>query len=294
MKFIYSLEKKLGRYAIKNISLYLIICYAFGYLIAMANPAFLNFLTLNPYLIITKGQVWRLFSWILIAPASSNIFFTLITLYFYYSIGSTLERTWGTFVYNLYLFCGMLFTVIGSFALLFYAFALGGFEPVFLSNNASVLASYFSLFSTYYINMSILLAFAITFPENQVLLFFIIPVKIKWIGMIYGGFLVMQFIFASVPEKFVILASLLNFIIFFFLLRKKKTISIKQMKRRHEYQKEVKVNSNISRHKCAICGRTEQDGEHLEFRYCSKCEGNYEYCSEHLFTHEHVQGNRKK
>ena len=66
------------------------------------------------------------------------------------------------------------------------------------------------------------------------------------------------------------------------------------MKRRHEYQKEVKVNSNISRHKCAICGRTEQDGEHLEFRYCSKCEGNYEYCSEHLFTHEHVNGNRKK
>jgi hypothetical protein len=180
MKFIYSLEKKLGRYAIKNISLYLIICYAFGYLIAMANPAFLNFLTLNPYLIITKGQVWRLFSWILIAPASSNIFFTLITLYFYYSIGTTLERTWGTFVYNLYLFCGMLFTVIGSFALLLFAFA----------NNASVPASYFSLFSTYYINMSILLAFAFTFPENQVLLFFIIPVKIKWIGMIYGGFLV--------------------------------------------------------------------------------------------------------
>lgn len=261
---------------------------------SMVNPAFFNFLTLNPYLIIAKGQVWRLFSWILIPPPSGNIFFTLVMLYFYYSIGTTLERTWGTFLYNLYLFSGMLFTVLGSFALLFSVFALGNFESSFLSNHAGDLAAYFSKFSTYYINMSIFLAFAITFPDNQVLLFFIVPVKIKWLGFLYGGLLVFEFITSNIPDKFVILASLLNFILFYFLLRKKRHISLKQMKRKHEYHREVKVNTNTTRHKCAICGRTEQDSEHLEFRYCSKCEGNYEYCSEHLFTHEHIQGRKHK
>ena len=61
------------------------------------------------------------------------------------------------------------------------------------------------------------------------------------------------------------------------------------MKRRAEYKREVKKAVTITRHKCAICGRTEKDAPELEFRYCSKCEGNYEYCQDHLFTHEHVK-----
>ncbi len=74
-------------------------------------------------------------------------------------------------------------------------------------------------------------------------------------------------------------------------------MSPKQMKRRQEFKREVKNSSKITRHKCAVCGRTEETNPELEFRFCSKCDGNYEYCQEHLFTHVHVKHNslrRKK
>ena len=289
MKFINSLEKKFGKFAISNISLYLIICYGFGYLISYNNADFLQYLTLNPYLIITKFQIWRVVSWILVPPGLQNPFFTLIMLYFYYSIGTTLERTWGTFLYNFYLFLGMLFTVVGSFLLLGYIYALSGFDSVTMVNSINYINNAFNSFSTFYINMSIFLAFAMTFPENQVLLMFIIPVKVKWMGMVYGLMLVYQFIAYGVADRFVIGASLLNFVVFYFLTKKRYHMSPKQIKRRQTFKREVRVNTGITRHKCAICGRTEQTDPHMEFRFCSKCDGNYEYCSEHLFTHEHIK-----
>ena len=121
-------EKKFGKYAIKNLSLTLIMCYAAGYLIEMVLPGLFYFLTLNPYAII-HGQVWRLVTWILIPPDSSNLFFVLLMLYFYYSLGTSLERTWGTYRYNVYIFSGMLFTIIGSFLLFGPACRYGGIWP---------------------------------------------------------------------------------------------------------------------------------------------------------------------
>ena len=96
-------EKKFGKYAIRNLSLVLILCYACGYLIQFVNSGFLHYLTLNPYAIL-HGQVWRLVTWIIVPPDASNLFFVLIMLYFYFSIGTTLENTWGTYRYNLYIF----------------------------------------------------------------------------------------------------------------------------------------------------------------------------------------------
>ena len=116
-------EKKFGKYAIKNLSLTLIMCYAAGYLIEMVLPGLFYFLTLNPYAII-HGQVWRLVTWILIPPDSSNLFFVLLMLYFYYSLGTSLERTWGTYRYNVYIFSGMLFTIIGSFLMMGFSIIL--------------------------------------------------------------------------------------------------------------------------------------------------------------------------
>ena len=113
-KFINSLERKIGKYAIPNLPMYMIISYAIGYLMQMINPNIISVLSLNPYAII-HGQVWRLVSWVLIPPDTSNLFFTLLMLYFYYSIGTTLERTWGSFYFNYYIFSGMIFTIIGAF-----------------------------------------------------------------------------------------------------------------------------------------------------------------------------------
>lgn len=280
-------EKKFGKYAIKNLSLTLIMCYVAGYLIEMVLPGLFYFLTLNPYAII-HGQVWRLVTWILIPPDSSNLFFVLLMLYFYYSLGTSLERTWGTYRYNVYIFSGMLFTIIGSFLMMGYCYLVRPADMV--AYGPSVFFSAVSpLFSTYYVNMSIFLAFAATFPEVQVLLMFIIPIKVKVLGIIYGVMLIANFIQGSAYSRFAMAASLFNFVVFWITSKNHIHMSPKQVKRRQEYRREVKRNTGVTKHKCAICGRTELDSPDLEFRFCSKCNGNYEYCQEHLFTHQHVK-----
>lgn len=319
MKFLTKLERKLGKYAIENLPLYLIACYVVGYVINIINEDFILYLTLNPFYVV-RGQVWRLFTWVLIPPSSSNIFYLLITLMFYYSIGKTLERTWGAFYFNVYVFGGMFFTVLASAGFALYecihwnAFNSGmSFSDVtFLLGEITKYACG-ALFTTYYINLSMFLAFALTYPDLQVLLMFIIPIKVKYLGIVYAAMIVMDMVQArSWLYAFTIVASLLNFIIFFLITKKNKPhLSAQQKKVRMEYRRAAReqgvygagreqeqerrsygnapqTGANITRHKCAICGQTERDNPDMQFRFCSKCEGNYEYCQNHLFTHEHV------
>lgn len=288
-------ERKFGKYAIQNLSFVLVICYAVGYLLELFDRSglFISYLTLNPYAIL-HGQVWRLVTWVLIPPSSGGLFFTLLMLYFYCSIGTSLERTWGTYRYNVYLFQGMLFTIAGSFLLMGYCYL---FKPeISLLGAALTINSpreYFTViamvFSTYYINMSIFLAYAATFPNAQVLLMFIIPIRVKWLGIIYAVMLVFQFLGSTVYGKFAIGASLLNFVVFFLTSRNMMHLNPKQIHRRQEFKRDVRRNTGITKHKCAICGRTEVDSPNMQFRFCSKCDGNYEYCEEHLYTHTHIK-----
>jgi hypothetical protein len=284
-------EKKFGKYAVRNLSLVLIACYVIGYAIQIIAPGIMQFLTLNPHAIL-QGQVWRLVTWVLIPPSSLDLV-TIIMLMFYYSVGSSLERVWGTYRYNVYLFSGMMFTIIGSFLAYGIYAAVSAAGGLAISDSFMLSAS--TLFSTYYINMSIFLAYAATFPNAMVLLMFIIPVKMKWMGIAYVILLGVQMLSGTgIPVfdifyRIALVASLLNFVIFWLTSRGKLAISPAQAKRRHEFHSEVKKSMRVTRHKCAICGRTEDSDPSLEFRFCSKCNGNYEYCQEHLFTHEHVK-----
>ena len=287
------LRRKLEKYAIPNLTLYLIICYGIGYLMQYLVPAGYQYLMLDPFLVL-KGQVWRLVTWILIPPDSSNIFFVLITLYLYYSLGGLLERIWGTYKYNVYLFSGLLFTILGAFVLCGYSVLMGAqptmYTGLYLLNNGS--AVYFGQFSTYYINMSIFLACAASIPDVQVLLMFIFPIKVKWLGIVYGIILLVNCIQGGIATWIVVIFSLLNFLVFFLRSKGKMHLSVGQIKRQQEFHQKMRSagqTKGITRHKCAICGRTELDGDDLEFRFCSKCNGNYEYCHYHLFTHEHVK-----
>ncbi|MDE5591331.1 MAG: hypothetical protein K2J60_19675, partial [Acetatifactor sp.] len=155
------------------------------------------------------------------------------------------------------------------------------------------------LFSTYFINMSIFLAYAATFPNAEVLLMFVVPVKVKVLGFIYGAVLVLQMVeyFGIGRSAYAvywfgvaaIAASLLNFLIFWLRSRNHMHLSPKQVRRKMEFKQDIRRNPNprITKHKCAVCGRSEEDDPTLEFRFCSKCNGNYEYCQNHLFTHQH-------
>ena len=271
------LRRKLEKYAIPNLTLYLIICYGIGYLMQYLVPAGYQYLMLDPFLVL-KGQVWRLVTWILIPPDSSNIFFVLITLYLYYSLGGLLERIWGTYKYNVYLFSGLLFTILGAFVLCGYSVLMGAqptmYTGLYLLNNGS--AVYFGQFSTYYINMSIFLACAASIPDVQVLLMFIFPIKVKWLGIVYGIILLVNCIQGGIATWIVVIFSLLNFLVFFLRSKGKMHLSVGQIKRQQEFHQKMRSagqTKGITRHKCAICGRTELDGDDLEFRFCSKCNG---------------------
>lgn len=285
-------ERKFGKYAVPNLTVVLIACYVVGYLLNWLAPAVMNYLTLNPYAIL-HGQVWRLVTWIISPPSTvtsyGDIIFILIMLMFYFSLGTSLEQAWGTWRYNVYIFTGMLLTIVGSFVCMGLVYVIYGGAA---SAVASSICAYGAWqFSTFFINMSIFLAYAATFPNAEVLLMFVIPVKVKWLGIVYGVMLVLEmvqyFMAGAWFSVAAIAASLLNFLIF--ILRSKNHIhmSPKQMKRRADFKHDIKRNPRITTHKCAVCGRTEEDDPALEFRFCSKCNGNYEYCQYHLFTHQH-------
>lgn len=290
-------ERKFGKYAIPNLSLILVMCYAAGYVIQILNPAFMYYLTLDPYQIL-HGQIWRVFTWVISPPSSLDVF-TLIMLFFYYSIGTSLEQTWGTYRYNVYILGGMLITVVASFLCMGVCYLLFGAAMEVYGGAASFFMLCAPMFSTYYINMSIFLAYSVTYPEHQVLLMLVIPVKVKWLGIIYGVMLgismlqsIMLGIFSSPAYWFnvvAIAASLLNFLIFWIQSRRLSYLAPRQIKRRAEFKHQVKEGAKQSGHKCSICGRTDADDPTLEFRFCSKCAGSHEYCQYHLFTHEHVR-----
>jgi hypothetical protein len=309
-----NLERKFGRYAIKNLSLALILCYGCGYLIYAINKEFLNYLTLNPYAIL-HGQIWRLITWLIVPPDTSNIFFVLIMLFFYYSIGTALERTWGTWRYNVYIFSGILFTAAGSFLMMGMAYLFYG-STIAAYGADMFFATYAAVFSTYYVNMSIFLAYAVTFPDMQVLFMFIIPVKVKYLGIIYAVFLGVEAVQSNFAVRIAIVASLLNFLLLWLRSRDWNRINPREVKRRQDFKRAVQNRGKTARpapgngasgtaqaapmrqknsypggalHRCAVCGRTELTNPELEFRYCSKCEGNYEYCTDHIWTHIHVK-----
>ena len=288
MRFIDKLERKYGRYGIENLTMYIIISYVLGYALMYINPGALSMLSLNVTKIF-QGQVWRLITWIVYPPSTSSpLWFVIAILFFYYPISASLEHTWGKFKFTLYILSGMIFTVIAAFIL---HFVMGGV----LDGLGGI------IFSTYYISLSIFLAYSLTYPDMTVLLMFVIPIKMKWMSIVYAALVIYDVAryfmngawFMALP----IIASLLNFVIFFLGTRDFNRYNPKEIHRKNEFKRAVNGgsktvpfpgNSNaVTKHKCAVCGRTEKDDPNLEFRFCSKCNGNYEYCQDHLYTHIH-------
>lgn len=302
--FLDKMERKFGRYAIHNLMLYVSILYVIGYFVWRFNPVFfLNYLSLDMGMVF-KGQVWRLVTFLMM-PSNQNILLLAIYIYFYNFLGRTLEAIWGAFRFNLYYISGIILTIIG--ALIMH----------FVGNDISM---YYV--GTTYVNLSMFMAFAVNIPDMRVLLMFLIPIKVRWIAYFDAAYMIyllvnniMHGYYALAMSIFV---SMLNFVVFF-LIFLKKGHSPKQFIRRQQFKRAYNggtargyqgqgpayggnysnsSNQNVSgqaaakkitRHHCSICGRTELDGDELEFRFCSKCNGNYEYCQDHLFTHTHVQ-----
>ncbi len=283
MKFFQKMERRFGRYAIRNLMYYIMLLYAAGIILQIVAPQiYWNYLCLDPRAIL-HGQIWRIVTFMIFPPTGSmasfgaapltmlsDLLFNGIALSLYYSLGTTLERTWGAFRFNVYFFMGVLGHVLA---------ALIGY----------LVFGQRLIMTTTYLNFSLFFAFAVMYPDMQFLLFMVIPVKAKVLAVFDGIFFVYSFIVGNAATRCAILLSLLNFLIFFLMTRNLSRYAPKEVKRRREFRTQTKIiPQHGTRHRCAVCGRTEKDGDDLEFRYCSKCAGNLEYCQDHLYTHQHV------
>lgn len=273
MNFLYKLERKWGKYAIPNLMRYILFGQAIVFLMTyvLRNPYLQYALTFDRNAILS-GEIWRLVTFVFIPDNTEPLWFIIFILV-YSSIANNLEHVWGSFNFNVYYFTSMIAAIIVSFI-----FNIGG--PI-----------------AYYIHLSLFLSFATLVPDATFMLYFIIPVKAKYLLVFYFIILGANMLSGGIHTFALISASLLGYFIFFAIptlkrrkLRGKAKASQKAFKEmRREQNYETRSPIKVAFHKCTTCGITELDDPEMDFRYCSKCNGHHEYCMEHLKDHEHIQ-----
>lgn len=189
MKLLDKMERKFGKIAIPNLSVLIIVGMVVAYATALFFPEYqiLNLMSLDVPRALA-GEYWRFITFIFLPPPSS-ILFMAFALYFYYLAGSSLEEQWGTYRFNVYYFIG----VIGAIA------------AALITGNGHIT----------YLNLSLFLAFAVLFPDYEIILFFFLPVKVKYLAILDAVFLVFMLVMGSWSVKAAVIASLLNFLLFF-------------------------------------------------------------------------------
>lgn len=269
MTFIDRFCRKHPHFGIPNLMKYVCIANVVFWLLAVVNPVLYGYLSFDPYLVL-HGQVWRIVTFALYPPSTGMLAF--IAFYFYYWIGSTLEQYWGTAKFNVYFFSGILLTLL--YGILIY-FITG----IRIQLNAE------------YIYLSMFFSFAAMFPDMQVLLFFIIPIKMKWLALVDAAFFILEIVRMPFPVNLLPAVAVLNFFVFcggelLRLLPRRAsagTVNFRRESARIRRQQKDKLYT----HKCAVCGRTDAEYPELEFRYCSRCAGYHCFCQDHINSHIH-------
>ena len=238
------------RFGVENLMRYLIIGNAVVWLLTLMDRTgtVRYFLALNPQMVL-RGQIWRLVTFVLI-PDTGGIW-GLLFLYFYYFIGTSMEREWGQAKFNMYFLAGMVFTIL-------YAFLVYLFGGITMSIGAE------------FIYLSMFFSFATYYPDQRVLFMYIIPIKIKWLAVANAAYFVYEIFALRFPLNLLPVVATLNYLLF-----------CGDMRIRREQQ------NAPYRYKCAVCGRTDADHPELEFRYCSRCAGYHCFCQDHINNHIH-------
>lgn len=286
------------RLGIPNLMLIVIAGTAVVYLLDMFSGAGLSFsrlISFSPYYIL-HGQIWRLVTFVFV-PMNSSPLLLFLSLYFYYFIGSALEQEWGSVKFTVFYGMGVLLNIIVGFLT---------YLPMAAVLPKTVAAA-LSTASMTYVNLSLFFAFATLYPDMQMLLFFILPIKVKWLawidaalfawGILSSLFSIFTSGITALTGVIIPVIAILNYVLFFwseitgFLGRSvqrtrhqhaRQTVNFRQATRQAQQQKGYI-------HKCAVCGKTDTEYPDLEFRYCSKCNGYYCYCMEHINNHVHIQ-----
>ncbi|HZP59427.1 MAG TPA: rhomboid family intramembrane serine protease [Opitutaceae bacterium] len=260
------LERIFGRFAIRNLSLYLVAGQVVVFVFAWFDKISIEQFLLFPALL--HAQPWRLLTFLLLPPAASPVFIAF-AWWLFYLMGTALEDYWGVFRYNLFLFAGWTLTVAAAFL-----------TPELPATNAFLAGSVF-------------LAFAYLNPDFELAIFLILPVKIKWLALLTWAAYAVSFALGTWNTRCQILAATGNFFLFF---GRDIFLSARMHRRRMATETRrfgLSSREPEARHRCRICGKTELTHPQLDFRYCSKCAGEQCYCSEHIFNHEHVLTDEK-
>jgi hypothetical protein len=257
MNLLDTLERKFRRYAITNITIYLIAGQVIFFVLHLAGRFSLERVVLIPEMVL-DGEWWRLITFLFIPPLTNPIF-AFFAWYMFYLMGGALEGHWGAFRYNVFLLTGYIVTVAVSFLFPFYAA------------------------TNIFIGGSVFLAFAALFPDFQIYIFFILPVKMKWLAIITWIGYVYQFIIGSWPTRLLVLASISNFLLFF---GKDIFWRLKSGNRKMVTKAREVSGKQEAFHRCTTCGITDQTHPGMEFRYCPECNG-LGYCKDHIMSHEH-------
>jgi len=280
---------KRPRFGIRNFMRYVIFLTAFTYLLFMLDIGnrFSHYLLFNPEAILKRGQIWRLVTWIFI-PETWNLLYLALFLYFYYFVGNALESEWGTAKLSFYYMLGIILNIIFGFLCWI---ALG--VPVGITPG--------------YLNMSLFFAFAVLFPDYELLVFFVIPVKVKWLALINAFYFLYGIYFRIYLKQYALALLPVVAILNFFIIcgndlqnrvrpvkaraqsaTSRDAINFRRATRQNQTQNESDDGTGY-RHKCTVCNKTDAEHPTLEFRYCSRCEGYHCYCIDHINRHEHIR-----
>jgi hypothetical protein len=271
MSILSRLDAKFGRFAVPNLTVMVIIGQVFMYVAQRLDPGqqgwqIFERIRLDPDRVLA-GEYWRLVTFIF-DPPISNLIFAVFFWYLLYLMGTTLEITWGTFRYDVYLLIGWLGTIAAAFIAYFAEGPVPGMD---ITNG--------------FLCGTVVLAFARFFPEFTIYTMLVIPIKMRWIATVQWIIYAYSFLIGPWATRAMVVASVANYLLFF---GSEIWRDIKHGHRRMRFHARTLQAPPRIVHTCRTCGITSDDAPHMQFRYCSKCDGDSCYCPAHLRDHEHV------
>lgn len=268
MNWLSQLERRFGRYAIPNITLYVIAGQVIATLFGMKQPDIVEKMILDASALLA-GDWWRAFTFVLVPQLDpSSLVFAIFWFMFLYSMGQGLEAQWGAFKLNVYMLSGIFFQALFSVLLL-----------KFFGIDLELTGRTWTL--------SLMLAFAYLYPDFQMLIFFVLPLKMRYFAWIVGAYLIFQIATGGLPAFFEVSFGLANYLIFFvpdYFLQWR--LHSSTLATRTAMQKSVTTAlATAPRKICQACGKNEREAD-LRLCTCSRCgeDGKF-WCTDDLGAH---------